>query len=151
MLNRFIKIHGNIEFERYDSNNWEIMIRINRKDLVLVLMELYLLEYKHSQILTVKSYKSSLTLSICVFGDLEEIYVNSINNKYEIRLTQNGLQYIISFLLKYYRDSYAPVDHTHLSISNKSPLGRSGDLTIIAEDSAKPMSGEEAKRILEDM
>jgi hypothetical protein len=153
MIKRFIEISDNIELGRYDANNWELLLNIKYTDIAPLCMEMHLLEYKQSQVLTVKSKSTSKIIIFSLSDDLNEkrINIDKTDDKFKVELTFNGLQYIISYLLEYYRDSYAAASHIHLEVSEKSPLGRNGDLTIVAEKSANPMSGEELEKLIEDM
>ncbi len=153
MIKRFIEIENDIKFRRYNTDTWELLLKINAKDVTKLLLEMHLLEYKRAQILNVKSKTTSRIVVFSVLDNPNEkmSIVDEINDKFTVKLSFNNLQYITSFLLQYYRDSYAPADHIHLDVSKKSPIGKSGDLIIEAENAAKPMSGEDLTRLLKDL
>ena len=147
-MKRFIEIEGDIVFDRVNQETWELMLNVTSKDLTLLLMEMQLLEYNRSQILTIKSKKSPLAVTLKISADNGESVINLVNNKFKIDLLRRDLRAITAFLLEYYRDTYAPVDHMHIDVAKCSNPGSDGTLTIIAEDSAEPMSGEEARKLL---
>ncbi len=151
MIKRLIEIEGKIEFERYDSENWELILNIKRKDVVVLCMEMQLLEYERSQNLTIKSKNSPNTVTFKMLEGDGRAEAREDKKNFKVSLSRRQVMAMLAYILEYYRDSYASASHMHLEVSEKSPLGRSGDITIVAEKSAKPMSGEEAEQILKNM
>lgn len=150
MEKRFIEIKGGIYFKTYNSNDWELTLQIKHKDLAAFLLEMLLLEYRHVQELTVQSNASSKKIALTVSENIQvkETHVDKLKDKFKVSLSFNDLQYIASFLLKYYRDTVAPVDHIHIDVDKSIGLESAGTVTISVENSAEPISEDETKKLL---
>jgi len=153
MIKRFIEIENTIKFKTYNQDEWELLLKINRNDAIKLLLEMHLLEYSLAQIVSVKSKTTSEIIAFSLSENPNEKIstIEKINNKLKISLLFINLQYLISFLLRYYRDSHTPTNHIHLDISEKSPLGKSGDVIIETEDESNPLSGEELEKLLKNV
>jgi len=60
-------------------------------------------------------------------------------------LSQHSIGAISAFLLEYYRDAFAPVDHIDIEMSHIGQQSDDVTLIIRASNFVEPMPGEEAK------
>ncbi len=146
-MNRFIEIQGELVFKRYDLNSWEIIVDVLPVDLIGLILELQLIDYNHLDSIIINSLKTKLNISISKCTDDKHSQIQLLNSRYHIRLAKNHIEAILSYLLQYFRDAFAPVSHMHIDIYN-SNIDGVGTFTIKASVFAEPMSGEEAKKIL---
>ncbi|MDT8716236.1 hypothetical protein IAI10_06170 [Clostridium sp. 19966] len=147
-MKRYIETNGRIRLTGFESDDWEVLIRIEKEDLITFFMELQLLEFNHAECFTTKSLVTGKNINFMLVDMDEETRVELINDRIKVKLSHNDIGYISSFLLEYYRDSYAPASHIHIDVDNNSNIGKSGTITIEVSEYAPPMSGEEAKKIL---
>ena len=147
-MKRYIEINADISFDKYNSGSWELNINILPKDVVTFFMEIQLLEFNHADCITIKSLTTIKSVNLIVSDLNNESSIDIVNDKFKVIFSHGDIGYISSFLLQYYRDSYAPVSHVHIDITNNGKIGTDGTLTISAIASAPPISGEEAKKIL---
>lgn len=146
-MKRYIEINGDIVLNRYNSE-WEFIIEITPKDIVKCFFEIQLLLFKHIESIKLKSLKTNNEVYIENNKADNESKITVVDNSYKVKLTNNDLEVISSYILKYYRDSYAPVNHIHIDLANNNVLGENGSLTVVASVAAEPISGEEAKKLL---
>ena len=90
-------------------------------------------------------------LNFSIFLNLQKknsSYFSTVDLKKNIfkgTISLNSLEYILSFLLKYYRDGFAEAEHIDVDFANKG--GEEVTLTIKC-DSYKEYSSDEVKKIL---
>lgn len=147
-MKRYIEINGEISFIIFESGGWEINVNIEPDDVIAFFMELQLIEFYHSNSITIKSLKTGRNIIIGLQNEDNEINVELINDKFRIKLTHDDIGYISSYLLQYYRDSSASVSHIQFDVLNNSNIGTDGMFIISATVSLPPLSGEEAKKLL---
>jgi hypothetical protein len=144
-MKRFIEIKGQINFLEILSE-WELILKITSKDIVPFILELQLLKYNHSKNLKIKS-ENDLFLNFNIDENIKQGKMNITENKYQIILSMNEIDFISSYLLLYYKNKVASVSHIHIEINNLDS-GLIGDFTIIVADSEEPISGKKAVDIL---
>ena len=70
--------------------------------------------------------------------------------KVEVNFNTLAMEFVLTALLKYYRDAMAEVDHIDVEVQPADPGKRPFDLAIRFRDSVPPVSLAEAMRRLED-
>ena len=147
-MKRFINLKGLILVESFDSNSWSLVIEVTPQDIMPLFMDIQLLEFEQVDSLTISPVEvgNSVMLRLAENGDKSTI--DQSNGKYQVQLTHRDIGTISSYLLKYYRDSYAPVDHLDIEISYKIKPDNDVTLMIKASNVAEPLSEEAVRRAL---
>jgi len=68
-----------------------------------------------------------------------------------LRLGRRDVEFMMSFLLTWYRDGVAETNHIDIELVGSPLAGEDCTLVIQAENSRPPLSGDEAERLLRDM
>ncbi len=140
-MTRLTKIKGAIKLNTYDSDSWEIIIKITPEDVELFCMELNLLWFGKADSVIVESSETGEKVTLTAPETLDEARVSMIKDDYRIEFSNRDIQAILSYLLEYYRDSFAPVSHMHIEVDDDT-LGEDGDITIVATRSAEQFAKE---------
>lgn len=148
LVKRYTSITGEMLLKSYESKSWELIIEINPEDIVSFYMELQLLKSELCETVTIKSSSTFCDVNISMSDVGNDSIIKVIDKSYKVRLSNNSVDVILAFILKYYKDFCAPVSHFHIELSDNKILGVDGSLTIIASNSAEPISGDDAKKLL---
>lgn len=138
-MTRFIKIKGAIKLYTYDWDSWELIIKITPEDVELFCMELNLLWFGKAEAVIIESLETGEKVTLTAPETLDEARVCMKKDDYRIEFSDRDIQAILSYLLEYYRDSFAPVSHMHIEV-NDDTLGEDGDITIVATRSAEQLA-----------
>jgi hypothetical protein len=136
---RHLELSTSIRHHSFGAGTYATTVIIGRAALDQILVELFLLREGLIDRLVITHKGTKLSVSSAdtsKFGT----YLQMAGGP-TVSLTSVELEFISSFLLKYYRDGVAEVDHIDVDLG-------SGTLIVKAEDSKAPMSGVEAKRLL---
>ena len=147
-MKRYLKIKGETRYNQYDSESWSLDIEIQLEDLVSVLLELQLLEFGHTESCTLNSKDNTITVAFSHVKEKNQSIIERNGPRFQVGLTKNDIEFISSYLLQYYRDSLAPVDHVDIEVEGLNELARNGTLVIKTSNAIEPMSGDEARKIL---
>lgn len=136
-----------LTIRRYDDGTSSADIRVDSQLLPSFLLELFLLRESliddlvchndNGQALSLRASQES--------GFSQGTYASS---EASLTLSSRDLEFISSFLLKYYRDGVAEVTHIDISIHRPGSSSEEGVLIIEAADWRAGMTGDEARRIL---
>ena len=141
-LRRTIRIGDKVVERRHTGRAWDLSISVGRMDLHDVLLGLLLLHFGKIDSLAVEADKKVI---IGLGRDLS--CVSRDTNSYRVVLSKSDLEAVLSFLLEYERDGRAPVNHIDIESTAKE-RDDGAALIIRAEDSAPPLSADEARRAL---
>lgn len=133
-MTRFIKIKGAIKL--FTDEPWELIIKITPEDVELFCMELNLLWFGKTEAVIIESLDTDEKVTLTAPETLDDTRVSMIKDDYKIEFSDSDIQAILSYLLEYYRDSFAPVSHMHIEVDDDT-LGEDGDITIVATRSAE--------------
>lgn len=145
-IHRSIAISGNISFKRYNEESWSLEIEIRPDDVVPLLMEIALIEYDLANLVTIQSKKSSKYVVLSAADNQSQVQYR--NGRFHVALSSNDMGLLAAYILQYYRDHCASVDHIDIELEHDGCLGKDAVLVIRATYFAKTMSANEAKRLL---
>jgi hypothetical protein len=106
-----------------------------------------LLIFGKSNQLTLSSASSDAVLAVSKEKSSVEVHDN---RRFLMSMSRNDLDFIVCYLLAWYRDGFAEVDHIDLELIGTEDRGRNCTLVVRAEASRYPMNGEEAQRMLRE-
>lgn len=147
-MKRFISISGSISFKRYTNESWSLCIEVIQNDIVPLFMEIQLLDFNKVDVVTIKSARTKECIDLSISEKDNESIIDYNESKYMVKISRSEMGAIAAFILQYYRDSYASVDHLDIETKHNGNLGDDATFVIVANEFAQPMSGEEAKKIL---
>jgi hypothetical protein len=107
-----------------------------------------LLIFGKSNQLTLSSASSDTVLAVS--KEYSSVEVRD-TRRFLVSMSRNDLEFIVSYLLAWYRDGFAEVNHIDLELSGAEDCGRNCTLVVRAEASRYPMNGEEAQRMLREL
>lgn len=135
------------DINRYNEQSWSLNIEITKKDLIPLFLELQLLYFSKINILEIR--QNSYIKSLLIKKGTE--FRSVIDLKEEcvyLSFSENDLEIIFSYLLEYYLQGVATVNHIDIEINSISNLGKDCTLIIVANDFLEPMNAEEARKSL---
>lgn len=147
-MKRYINISGSISIKRFTKESWSLCMEVKQNDIVPLFMEIQLLDFNKTDYVTIKSDKSKECIVLSISDDDNESIIDYNGLKYSVKITRNEMGAIAAFILQYFRDLYAPVDHLDIETKHNGNLGSDSTFVIIADEFAQPISGEEAKKLL---
>lgn len=146
MIHRSITISGNISFKRYNEESWSLEIEIRPDGVVPLLMEIALIEHDLAHLVTIQSKKSSKYVVLSTADNPSHVQYR--DGRLHVSLSSNDMGLLAAYILQYYRDHCAPVDHIDIEVEHGGSLGKDAVLVIRTAHFAKPMSADEAKKLL---
>lgn len=135
IMKRFIKIRGEINLTIYDSNAWDLTIKITPEDIVPFFIELNLLLYKRAEAVIVESSETGEKVNLLASDILVDSKVSMMKDDYKIEFSHRDIQEILEYLLEYYRDSFTTASRMHILVKDEL-LGKLGAVTIEATKTA---------------
>lgn len=145
-MRRINAISGDISFQRYNKESWSIEIEITPDDVVPLFMEISLIQYDLTNFVTIQSRKSSKYVVLSAADD--QSHVQCRDDRFHVALSSNDMGLLSAYVLQFHRDHYAPVEHIDIELEHSGSLGKDAVLVIRATHFAKPMSANEAKKLL---
>lgn len=138
------KLEGGIRlstFAREQASYQQLEIPVERSDLESLLLNLSLLSYNLIERLVLSSSCDSVVIRRASTAKL-----TSGRGRRELELSQRELEFVCSFLLVYYRDEAADVDHIDIEVASEE--AESTDITFQVDRSKPPMTADEARTLL---
>ncbi|BFT72471.1 hypothetical protein [Paenibacillus sp. P36] len=132
----YLRNSDNMSSEEYEPEKWwSIIINLNPEEVTSLILELQLLVYARCNTLSLTSHQelSDIKLELNLNKNDDEKYScvyakDSINRVF---LSLNELEYLLCFLLEYYRDGSTVVDHIDINLVDYLHImGSDGTLTI---------------------
>ncbi|MDO3413389.1 hypothetical protein QWJ34_26810 [Saccharibacillus sp. CPCC 101409] len=148
-MKRFIELKNEFVIRNYNEKLWGIELTICHEEVLDFFMELQMISFQKSDLLTLKTYHSPRSLQIQLQQAETQSQVESKAENLKLKITERDMGVIYSFLLLYYRDAVAPVDHIDIELSDENDPEKEVYLIIKAEDFSEPISEKEARRILD--
>ncbi len=136
------------KYNRYNLKSWSLDIEIRLEDLVPVLRELHLLKIGNTKSCTIDSNNDIVKIIITFVKDKKKSIIERNSLKFRLGLTQNDIEFISSYLVKYQKDSLAPVDHIDIEVEDLNDQSQDATLVIKTCNTIAPIPGDEAKKIL---
>lgn len=137
-----------IEFERYSNESWALVVSFSYGDLANLIISLQILFYDLGDAFVCYTKDGSLSVTVL----LTEANVSNIEKisekKFKVALSRNDAEVWTAFMLKYFRENQASVDHIDIEVETSSNLGSDGTLLLKALEYASPLTAEEAKKRL---
>lgn len=146
-MKRSIRLRHSFSTRRFDVRAWAIDLPIAASDVVPLVCEIAMLLYGRSDQLSLLFDRGrKLVVSIG-----ESAVIGSNDSVSSVSLARNEVEFILGFLLTWYRDGVAEANHIDVELVGSQSAGRDCTLVITAEESQPPLSGDEAGRILREM
>ncbi|MGH2768661.1 MAG: hypothetical protein ACRDIF_06880 [Actinomycetota bacterium] len=147
-MRRRIELRSPFKVTVYDYRTSWLEVDVDREELVELLLELTLLLYERSERLRMASRSTSNKVVLTArFNAIPGRDLSEVSAGFQsIALMRNDLEFFVAFLLEYYRDGFAPVDHIDIDLRGEddSDLG----LIVTVTDVGPPMRSGETHRIL---
>ena len=147
-MNRRLELRQSLETCRFDAINWAVELTVRSSEVTSLICELTLLIFGKSNQLTLSSASSDTVLAVSKEKSSVEV---CDTRRFLVSMSRNDLEFIVCYLLAWYRDGFAEVDHIDLELSGTEDCGRNCTLVVRAEASRYPMDGEEAQRMLREL
>jgi hypothetical protein len=147
-MNRRLELRQSLETCRFDATNWAAELTVRSSEVTSLICELTLLIFGKSNQLTLSSASSDTVLAVSKENSSVEV---RDTRRFLVSMSRNDLEFIVSYLLAWYRDGFAEVNHIDLELSGAEDCGRNCTLVVRAEASRYPMNGEEAQRMLREL
>ncbi len=147
-MNRRLELRQSLETCRFDATNWAAELTVRSSEVTSLICELTLLIFGKSNQLTLSSASSDTVLAVSKEKSSVEV---RDTRRFLMSMSRNDLEFIVSYLLAWYRDGFAEVDHIDLELSGAEDCGTNCTLVVRAEVSRYPMNGEEAQRMLREL
>lgn len=147
-MNRRLELRQSLETCRFDATNWAAELTVRSSEVTSLICELTLLIFGKSNQLTLSSASSDTVLAVS--KEYSSVEVRD-TRRFLVSMSRNDLEFIVSYLLAWYRDGFAEVNHIDLELSGAEDCGRNCTLVVRAEASRYPMNGEEAQRMLREL
>ncbi len=146
-MTRTLRAPHALTVEQFKDDTWGASFKIDSRLLAPVLLELALIRESLADRLICLG-ENGVKVSLHLTRDNEFSSGHYEKSTADIMLSQRDLEFLSSFLLKYYRDRVAEVDHIDIDIYRPDSGVEEGVFIIQAADSNPGMSGDEARRIL---
>jgi hypothetical protein len=140
MMNRILRLSTPALVNKYDFTSSSIALAVKEDEYQPMLCEMLLLAWSRASTLSLEC-SDGVCIRITCSGEIAGINSRGIS-KYDISLRSEDLEYASSYLLTWYRDGCAEVQH--IDIDLRASDGSECMLIITAEKYANPMSAEEA-------
>ena len=130
----------------HDDGTVDVVVQVDRLSVGAFALEVSLLLRSMSDELLFPCEGDVVIVSLCKDQGLSTMAQGA--SQFEVRLLPRDLEFMESYLLKYYRDGRAEVDHIDIDLYAPYSGVEVGTLILRAGDSAPGMTAEEAMRIL---
>jgi hypothetical protein len=142
-----LEIHGSLSSRAINGSTVLLDLLLIEADIPNACLRLMMLDYAILESLIITTKTGKLTLILRVSSELSRARLTVSSQRFSIRLSKNGLQALIAFLLQYCRDGYAPVNHIDIELERLTQ-GRRYALVVRVDKFAAPISSDEAKKLL---
>ena len=146
-MKRTLTLTNNLILRKYSQKSWSICFEITYDDISALILEFQMIVYRLTQSVILLSPKGEDSVNI-LLNEKEESEITKDSSKLNILLSQKDIEFVISYLLQYYRDYCAPVSHIDIELVHKGLLGQDATLVIKASDVIEPMTEEDARKML---
>lgn len=116
-MKRYLELTSDIEIVNYDSNSWSINFNILPEDLFEFFIEIQLI-LNYSLALTIKSLKKRTILNFTLDKTINISKLELTSDRYKIIFSQNDMDTIVSYILKYYLDKSVFLGHLDIQLLN---------------------------------
>ena len=135
-MNRGFKLTGSFEIQRYSDRSWSITLPISSVDVTQLCCELSLLLYEEIERLSLLLEDGSKML-LSVSSDMSKV-LELDTDQLSIQMDYRDLCYMHVYLLRWYRDSRAEVDHVDIQLDGTSRFGE--DCMFVVSSCRQPAS-----------
>lgn len=148
-MKRHILLRQSFSTRRFNVQAWAIELPVAASDVIPLVCEISLLLYGRSEQLSLLFDRGrKLVLSV---REGESNVTGLDDNPSSLSLNRSDAEFVLSFLLTWYRDGIAEANHVDVELVGSQAAGKDCTLVIMAEKSQPPLSGGEAERILREM
>lgn len=148
-MKRHLQLRYTFNVQRYSTDAWSIGLPIATLEVAPLCCELSLLLLEKVEAISLLfTNGSKLVISITT----ENSRVTNFETKtISIALCRRDLEMVLCFLLIWYRDSVAEVNHLDIDLVSTTSFGPDCTLIVEAEESRLPLTADEAMKILKEM
>ena len=148
-MRRHLQLRQSFSTRRFDTGAWAIELPIAASEVVPLVCEITLLLYGRSDQLSLLFDRGrKLVVSVC---EGKSVVEGSDNSPSSLSLNRSDAEFLLCFLLTWYRDGVAEVNHIDVELVASQSAGKDCTLVVKAETSQPPLPGDEAERILREM
>jgi len=148
-MRRHLQLRHSITTQRFDARSWAIELPVAASDVVPLACEITLLRYGRSDQLSLLFDKGKkLMVSI---AETHSTVTGAADSPSSLSLGRNDAEFLLCFLLTWYRDGVAEANHIDIELIGSQSAGEDCTLVVQAENSRPPIPGDEAERILREM
>lgn len=142
-MKRHIQLSEGLQLNQLTKDEWTCVAHVNAEEVASLSLELSMLGLGTTRQLTLTS-PGAVTFVLSCDQALAWPRAEVEGKRVLIQLNQRSLETLLSYLLVYYRDGQATVDHLDLEMDYQGPLGKSATFILKAADFAPSLSPEEA-------
>ena len=148
-MRRHLQLRNSFETQRFDERSWAVELAIVNSEVSSIICELTLLLYGRSdQLSLLFESKKKIVVSV---AQSESAIIGSDDRFSSLSLNRNDAEFLLCFLLTWYRDGVAEVNHIDIELIGSQSDGKDCTLVVKAENSQAPLPGDEAERILREL
>lgn len=148
-MKRHLQLRHPFVTQRFDANSWAIRVQIESTAVAPLCCELMMLLFEKAEKLSLL-FGHNHKLILAVTSEMS--HATGDNEKaIPINLSRIDFEFLLGFLLSWYRDGIAEVNHVDIELRSDNASGNDCTLVIEAEISRPPMPSEEVERILKNM
>lgn len=148
-MRRHIQLRHAFETCRFDARSWAIELPLVGSEVANLICEITLLLFGRSNQLSLLFAEEKKLLLTVSNGN--STVGGSDSSPSSVSLSRNDLEFVLCYLLTWYRDGTAEVNHIDVELEGIESVGPDCTLVVKAEQSQPPLPGKEAERILRDM
>ena len=148
-MRRHAQLQQSFSTRRFNKRAWAIELPVAASDVVPLVCEIMLLLHDRSDQLSLLFDRGrKLVISVC---EGKSAVKGSDDSPSSLSLNRSDAEFILCFLLTWYRDGIAEASHIDVELAASQSAGEDCTLIVKAEKSRPPLPGEETERILREM
>ncbi|MCG8648300.1 MAG: hypothetical protein MI861_00620 [Pirellulales bacterium] len=148
-MKRHLQLRQSITTQRFNARSWAIEMPVAASDVVPLVCEISLLLCDRSDQLSLLFDKGKkLMVSV---AETSLAISGAVNDPLSLSLRRSDAEFLLCFLLTWYRDGVAEANHVDIELVGNQSVGEDCTLVVQAENSRPPIPGDEAERILRKM
>lgn len=148
-MKRHLRLRQLFETKRFNKDSWAIILPVSSGDVVALICEISLLLFDRSEQVSLLFESGQKLIVSKTDGDSR--VSGSDADAGPLCMSRRDLESLFCFLLTWYRDGIAEVNHIDIELRADASVGQDCTIVIQSEVSQPPLPGNEAARIVRQM
>lgn len=145
-MKRHLQLRQSFIADRYDQRSWAIRVPIETAEVPSLCCELVLLLYGKADRLVLKGVHSQKLALTCGGDQSSATGQNPLS--IPVNLSRRDLEFLLGFLVTWYRDGMAEVNHVDIQLQGDDVAGEDCMLVVEALSSQPPLTANEIEKLL---